>query len=99
DGRNPEGHAMERERMQIERGTVVEASDGQTGTVEDVVVGAHNRDLAYLVVRLEGGERLFVPLDRVETGADARRVRLRETFDRLRAAGGPFGAERGARTT
>jgi len=60
----------------IEVGAVVVATDGEVGTVEEVVVDPATNAPRVLVVRATGGERWQIPYDLVASESTAREVRL-----------------------
>lgn len=73
---------MTSQKMQIEPGAQVEASDAPLGTVSEVVVRPETGELAYLLVRRAFIEEpLVVPADLIASVPHPREVRVRVTRD------------------
>ena len=74
-----------------EPGATVLASDGEVGTVEEVVTDRATGEPSLLAVRLEDGRRVEIPFAMIDAaGSEARRVRLlvdRATLIRSAPAG------------
>ncbi len=74
---------MDARQGQVDPGAVVEASDGRLGTVEEVIARPGSGEMMSLLVTREGGERITVPADSIESIPSRRQVRLRVRRDQV----------------
>ena len=80
---------MEPQRVQVDPGAVVEASDGRLGTVDEVMTRPDTGELATLLVRRDAtGEQITISTDLIESVPSRRTVRLRVGRNQLSVGAG-----------
>lgn len=78
---------MEQQRVQVDPGATVDATDGRFGMVDQVIVRPETGELAYLIVqRGWSNQRVTIPADLIAEAPNRREVRLRVTRDQAREA-------------
>lgn len=79
---------MDEQRVRVDPGASVEATDGLFGMVDQVIVRPETGELAYLVVQRGWGNHQYtIPADLIAAVPSRREVRLRVTRDEAREAG------------
>ena len=77
---------MEPQRVQVDPGAVVEASDGRLGTVDEVLTRPDTGELTSLLVRRDAtSEQITISVDLIESVPSRRQVRLRVGRDQVGA--------------
>ncbi len=85
--RRRKGTTMDPQRVQVDPGAVVEASDGRLGTVNEVLTRPDSGALASLLVRRDAtGDQITISSDLIESVPSRREVRLRVGRDQVGAS-------------